>query len=393
MLILVAVVFWLSLFLLCWMYFGYPLLMWVLSRWRAHPVHRADHTPTLTLLIPAYNEADVIRAKLENCLELDYPRDAYQVLVVDDGSDDGTREMIIELQERGVMAILQPQRQGKMAAVNAGFAHARGEIVVLSDASPIYKSDALRLLVRPFADPTVGVVVGALVTRDRDTGVAKQAGMYWRYESALRRWESRTGSTVAVHGNMFAIRKSCFRPLKTGTINDEFSLAMEAIRQGYRVIYEPAAISYDDASLSMQDEVNRRTRINAGRFQALFSAGYLRTPNASIAFRLISHKMLRPFAPIFMLLMLAANILTVLAGSSDPHLFKLTGWWGILVLAAQLAFYALAAIGWRMETRGQKPPLVIGIPYFFVSTNFAALIGLVRYLRGSQRVTWTKRTT
>lgn len=391
MAVLFALLFWLGFVLLFWTYFGYPLLMALWSRLRAQPIVRAEITPALTLLIPVFNESDVLRQKLENSLALDYPKDRLQILVVDDGSDDGSAEISAAYAARGVTIVRQITRQGKMAAVNAGFAQAQGEIVVLSDASPLYHADALRKLVRAFADPGVGVVVGALLTRDSGTGVAQEAGLYWRYESALRDWESRTGSTVAVHGNMFALRRSCFRPLAAGTINDEFSLALEAIRQGYRVVYEPEAISYDDASQTMYDEVKRRSRITAGRYQALFSAGYLRLPNANIAFRLISHKLLRPLAPLLMLAMLLGNLLALLLGGAQPRLLALSGGWGALVLAGQAAFYGLAALGWRAERRGQRPARLISIPYFFVSTNFAALIGLWRWLRGTQRVTWQKR--
>lgn len=387
-----ALLFWFSFLLLFWLYFGYPLLMLVWAKLYARPVRRADDTPRVTLLVPVHNEGDVIRHKLENSLALNYPADRLQVLVIDDGSDDDTVEIIDSFVAQGITAIHQPERRGKMVAVNTGFDHATGEIVVLSDASPIYDQEALRLLVQSFADPSVGVVVGTLATRDAQTGVAKNVGLYWRYESALRKWESMTGSTVAVHGNMFAIRKALFRPLSSGTINDEFSLAMEVIRQGYRVVYEPKAMSYDDASVSMQDEVARRSRINAGRYQALFSSGYLRMPNLNMLFRLVSHKLLRPLAPVLMIVMFAANTLALLGASDDPHLLWLRGAWGVVIWLGQVAFYGLAALGWQMERRQQKPPIFLSVPHFFVSTNAAGLIGLWRWLRGSQRVTWQKRT-
>lgn len=387
-----ALIFWISFLLLFWVYFGYPLVIFLWAKFYSRPVQKAAITPSLTLLIPVYNEGDVIRQKLENSISLDYPADRFEVLVVNDGSDDDTPEILEEFASRGVKVIHQPQRQGKMAGVNTGFEHASGEIVVLSDASPIYETDALRLLVESFADETVGVVVGTLATRDAGTGVSQNVGLYWRYESALRRWESKTGSTVAVHGNMFAIRKSCFRPLSAGTINDEFSLAMETIRQGLRVVYEPDAISYDDASASMEDEVKRRSRINAGRYQALFSSGYVRMPNLNTAFRQVSHKLMRPLAPIFMILMLVANTLALTDAGDTPHLLWLRGWWGVLIWLGQVAFYALAVLGWRAERSERGRSRLLSVPYFFVSTNLAALVGLARWISGAQRVTWQKRS-
>jgi cellulose synthase/poly-beta-1,6-N-acetylglucosamine synthase-like glycosyltransferase len=392
--VLFALVFWGSLGLLGWTYFGYPLLMFLRCQLRPQPIHKAPLTPALTLLIPAYNEADVIRAKLDNTLSLNYPEDRLQILVVDDGSQDGTAAIVREYADRGVMLIPQTTRGGKIGAVNEGFKHAVGEIVVLSDASPIYETDALRKLASSFADLEVGVVVGTLAVYDEASGVAQQVGLYWRYEAALRRWESLTGSTVAVHGNMFAVRRALYRPLPAHTVNDEFSIAMEVIRQGYRVIDEPEALSYDSASQNMRGEFNRRARINAGRYQALFSAGYLRAPSLDYGFRLFSHKLLRPLAPVFMVLMLVANPLALIwPGNRAAHLLRLGGWWGALLLLGQIGFYALAALGWQAERRGRRGGVFLSVPYFFVSTNLAALVGLWRWLRGSQRVTWQKRTT
>jgi biofilm PGA synthesis N-glycosyltransferase PgaC len=392
MTILIALLFWGSLLLLWWTYLGYPLLMFGWSKFLPQPVRKESIFPSITLLIPAYNEADVIRKKLDNALELDYPTDKYHIVVVDDGSTDNTPDIVGEYETRGIRLIRQPQRSGKIVGVNRGFEEATTEIVVLSDASPIYEKDSLQKLVQGFADARVGVIVGTLRIWDTVKGVAKQAGLYWKYESALRKWESKTGSTMAVHGNMFAVRRTLYRPLPTTTINDEFSIAMEAIRQGYRVVYEPAAISYDDASTSMTDEFKRRVRINAGRYQALFSSGYLRAPNFNLAFRLFSHKLLRPLSPIFMALMLVANILGVIASSVQSYnLFLLQPWWWGFTLAGQFAFYGLAWLGWQAERQGRRNRF-LNLPYFFVSTNLAALVGFWRWLRGTQKVTWQKRT-
>jgi poly-beta-1,6-N-acetyl-D-glucosamine synthase len=298
-------------------------------------------------------------------------------------------KIVEEFATRGITLLRQPTRGGKMGAVNMGFQHAKGEIVVLSDASPDYEANALKILMQPFADEKVGVVVGTLALWDAANAVAKPAGLYWKYEAALRKWESRTGNTVAVHGNMFAIRRQLHRPLKTGTVNDEFSIAMEAIRQGYRVVYEPDAISYDDASSSMKDEFNRRVRINAGRFQALFSAGYLRAPTLETGFRLFSHKLLRPLTPLFMVLTLVTNIVAFLF-PNDGNPLALNGVLGIVLLLGQLAFYLLSMLGWLAEKQGRRSRL-LSVPYYFTSSNFAALVGMWRWLRGSQKVTWQKR--
>jgi poly-beta-1,6-N-acetyl-D-glucosamine synthase len=386
-----SAIFWLSFAALVWTYIGYPLLMAVRARLWPRPI-RTDQTimPSVTLFIPAYNEADVIRRKLNNSLALVYPSDLLQIVVVDDGSDDGTADIVREFTGKGVVLLQQPVRQGKIAAINRAFEHATTDIVVMSDASPNYEAHALQYGVQPFADPSVGVAVGKLALWDAENAVAKPAGLYWKYEAALRTWESATGSTVAVHGNMFAVRRDAFRPLPVNTINDEFSIAMEVMRRGYRVVYEPRAISYDNASSKMHDEFNRRARINAGRYQALFSAGYLRAPTTELTFRLFSHKLLRPLTPIFMVLMLIANVLAVLSSDDSRSLFRLGKPWGLLALAGQLAFYAMAELGWLAERRG-RPIKALNVPYFFVNSNLAALVGFWRWLRRAQRVTWQKR--
>ena len=321
-----------SLFALVWTYCGYPLLMFLRARLKPHLIHSSsDFRPSVTLLIPAYNEADVIRRKLENSVALIYPPDKLQILVVDDDSDDGTGDIIREFAGRGVTVLHQSVRQGKMAGVHRGFENATGDIVVLSDASPDYEPHALEYLVRSFSDPTVGVVVGKLALWDAANAVAKPAGLYWRYEAAVRSWESATGSTVAVHGNMFALRRKLYRPLGSGIINDEFSLAMDAAKQGFRVVYDADAVCYDDASATMGDEFNRRVRINAGRYQGLVSASYLKAP-ADVVFRFISHKLLRSFAPLFMLALLISNVLLVvdgIFGLSAPSLL-----WSLLAAGA-----------------------------------------------------------
>jgi cellulose synthase/poly-beta-1,6-N-acetylglucosamine synthase-like glycosyltransferase len=390
-----TILFWICFALLFWTYFGYPVLMYVWYKFNRMPIKRAEageYSPSLTLLIPAYNEADVIRRKLENSVSLEYPTNKLQILVIDDGSDDGTADIVREFATRGVTLIQQSQRGGKVAAINRGVEAATGEFIVLSDASPSYDQHALPLLIRRFIDPTVGVVVGKLALWDAATAVAKPAGLYWRYEAALRTWESETGSTVAVHGNMFAFRRSLYHGLKVGTVNDEFTIAMESIRQHHRVVYEPEAISYDDASSRMADEFKRRARINAGRYQALFSAGYLSAPNPGITFRLFSHKLLRPLSPMLMLGMLIANVVAVFA--SEPgygfSLIPLSNTIAILLLAGQIAFYLMAFVGWFAERAG-KHNRILNVVYFFVSSQFSALVGFWRWLRGTQRVTWQKR--
>lgn len=378
-----GILFWVALALLFWTYFGYPFLMFLRAKLakKQPQVLGSSLTPSICILIPTFNEADVIRRKLENTIALNYPQDLLEIIVIDDDSQDATPQIIAEFAPR-VRLIRKEKRSGKMQSVNIGMQATNADIVILSDASPDYERDSLNYLVQPFSRPEVGVVVGKLAIWDAKNAVVKSAGLYWKYEAALRKWESQTGNTFAVHGNMFALRRELFQPMSEGTINDEFSIAINVIKAGYRVIYEPQAISYDHASSQMEDEFKRRVRINAGRFQALFGASYLTTmPTVEDTFRLVSHKFLRPLAPIFMIIVLLSNIFL--------SIFR-AAWFYDLLLLGQIVFYALAALGWFLEKR-QVHLRFINVFYFFVSTNLAALLGFYRWLKGSQSVIWQKR--
>ena len=393
-----AIIIWLCLLVLLYTFFGYPLLAALLAKLRPRPARRAEIRPSLTMIIPAHNEIDVIERKLENTLALDYPRDLLEVLVVDDGSEDNTADVVARYADRGITLLRQIPRQGKMAAVNRGVSEARGEIIVLSDASPDYVPAALKSAVSYFADPEVGVVSGQIRIWDSESAVEKPAGLYWRYQEKIRLWESKSGTTVGVNGNFFAFRKALYRPLSTNTINDEFTIAMQIATQGYRVLYDPEALTYDHASGTMSDEFARRARINAGRYQALFDTSFLSLRHPGLTFRLISHKLLRPLAPLFMIALLAASILraiTVGIPSRLPNwsdLVLIRGWIAWLLLVSQAFIYGLAALGWLCERQGWRKGRLLSTPYFFVSGNLAALAGLYRYLTRRQAVTWQKRS-
>ena len=386
--ILFLILTWLFIGLILYVYIGYPLVLWLMGKVRARPVDKAPITPSVTLLIPTYNEEDVIRRKLENSIALDYPREQLEILVIDDASDDATTDIVREYHGRGVTLVRKRERSGKMSSLEIGFERASGEIVVLSDASPSYEPKSLKSLLQPFHDPDVGVAVGRLAVWDSENSVAKPAGFYWKYEAAIRRLESSVGSTVAVHGNMYAIRRKLFKRLAAGTINDEWSITMRVIQQGYRIIYEPSAVSYDDVSKKMKDEFQRRVRISAGRYQAFFSSQKLwpwKSP--LVVFQIISHKLFRLLLPLFMIGALLCNVVAVFFGSAPAIMWVL--------LFGQAGFYCLALLGYRAE-RADKPkhynPATksANLAYYITSSNIASLYGYMRYLRGQQSVLWEK---
>jgi len=403
---LTGLLFWLSVAFILYVYLGYPALVTAGAMLSRRPELRADaeYCPSLTLLICAYNEQEVIRAKLENSLALDYPAHDLQILVVADGSDDATPDLVAEYAHRGVELLHQPQRKGKMAAIDRAMASARGEIVVFSDANNFYDSDALRELVRPFAHADVGAATGAKRIMRGDGALGDSEGLYWRYESFIKRMETRLGSCVSVAGEILALRRELYRRPPDGIINDDFHLAMQVLGQGRRLVYVPQAISRERVSPTQADEVRRRARIVAGRWQAMALApAVLSWKRPLLAWQLVSHKFFRPLVPLAMAMALAANLLALvlLLAMSDQaipdqaqveSLWRLSGHWAWWAMAAQAVFYLLAAVGALMPSRGVLGKLdkLLYLPRFLVASNWAAMVGLFHFLGGRQGHLWAR---
>jgi len=372
-------------------YIGYPLIITILSRiWQKPQSSFAATIPHVTLLIAAYNEQDVINEKLKNSLALDYPFDKLQILVAADGSDDCTPEIVKEYESKRVELSYRPQRKGKMSAINRAMTKARGKIVVFSDANNMYAPDALNKLVLPFGDLNVGAVSGAKHIVRGDGVLGESEGMYWRYESFVKKQETRLGSCTAVAGEIFAIRRDLFEAPPQHIINDDFYMAMQVLRRGFRVVYTSEARSFERTSMSAEDEIARRARIIAGRYQAMaYAHKFLSLRNPLVAWQVISHKFLRPFVPFAMIGLIITNILAVIMqiDSDVSSLLQLTLPYNWIFLFLQITFYGLALIGRRVETRGLLGKLLY-LPTFLVNSNAAALIGLYRFITGTQSVLW-----
>lgn len=378
--------------LVTWTFAGYPLLAWAQAALRPRPVAADDaYAPTVSVVIPAFNEARVIGDKVTSVVAADHAGGRPEVIVVDDGSTDGTADLVTRAGHPGVRVLRQPQRSGKAAAVNRGVVAASGEIIVLSDASALFDPAALRRAVPLFADPQIGVVVGSVRLLDDHTGVARPAGLYWRLQQRLAQWESRTGSTVGVNGNFFAFRRSTFEPLAPDIINDEFTMAMRQAAAGRRVVVGEGVATIDRASASMTAEYGRRARITAGRLQWVTSAEGRRHP---LLFRLASHKLSRAAVPPAFALLLAATVVrAVQAGDagraprpSDLLALRGTGAW--TWVAAQLALWGAGATGVALERRAGRVPGPLRVPAFLASTTVAGLAGLGRHLTRRQSVLW-----
>ena len=338
-----------------------------------------DALPPVTLLIAAYNEASVIEHKLHNSLALDYPRAKLEILVVSDGSNDETPNIVASFAAQGVRSLFEPKRRGKTAALNRGVELASGEIVVFSDANNDFGPNAIRLLVRHFNEATVGGVSGAKkIYMDADRESAVGDGLYWRYESALKQAESRLGSITAADGEIFAIRRNLYRPINPVLINDDAAITLNLVQNDYRVLYEPEAHSFEHASIHIEDDFHVKVRMVAGGFQTLFHYWrFLLLPRSWFALAFLSHKVLRWLMPIFLIAFAVASL-----SLYERRL-------GQLAIIAQLLFYGLAIAGWRQRRAGALPNYLY-IPFYFCTMNLAALLGLIRFLSGSQTTLWRK---
>ncbi|HEY9723287.1 MAG TPA: glycosyltransferase family 2 protein [Oscillatoriaceae cyanobacterium] len=369
--------FWFALALVAYAYLGYPLLLWPLARLFGRLNRTGDALPTVSLLIAAHNEDSIIAEKLENSLKLDYPGDRLEIVVVADGCTDRTCEIVRAFADRGVRLIEQVPRQGKASALNLGMRHVRGEIVLCTDANAMYRPDVPRLLVRHFADPHVGMASGVKCVRGHD-GAGQGEGLYWRYEGFMKRHDSLLSSAMGATGEIFAMRHALWKPVASDSIIEDFVISMGLIRDGYRVVYDPAAISDELASPSIGEEFKRKVRIVAGAWQAIVRMWPLLLPTSGwIWFQYVSHRVLRWIVvPWLLPLLLAAN----LALRDTSALYS-------AFFDAQIVFYALAACGYWLQQRGVRWKLLY-VPFYFAFLNYAALVGACRYFRHAQPVTW-----
>jgi cellulose synthase/poly-beta-1,6-N-acetylglucosamine synthase-like glycosyltransferase len=383
--------FWLCIGICVYAYAGYPLLLGLLARFWPRPRAYPQRLPFVTLLIAAYDEETAIGAKIENSLALDYPRDRLQILIAADGSTDRTVAIAQSYAARGVELSYRPPRNGKMAAIARALPLVGGEVIVLSDANNTYESAALGALVAPFADTRVGATTGAKAIVRGDGSLGDAEGLYWRYEAFIKRQETRIGCCAGVSGEILAIRRELFEVPPEHIVTEDTYMALRLIRRGYRVVYTPQARSWERVSPSAQDEIARRARIFAGRYQTLAHAPRLLPGQPLAAWSVVSHQFARTLIGPAMLGALAANIAAVLrpARSGRAALRRLAAPYNWLALAMQASFYGLAWLSSRAELRG-LPGRLLYIPTFLVNSNVAGLIGLRRFLMGRQSTRWQR---
>lgn len=387
------IIFWISLSIVFYTYIGYGILLYVLVRIKEYfrktptpPLPADNRLPELTLFIAAYNEEDVVDEKMRNCLALDYPADKLHILWITDGSNDRTRERLSHWPQATVL--YQPLRLGKTAALNRGMRFVSTPLVVFTDANTYLNREALREIVHAFANPRVGCVAGEkrIAVQVKDNAASGGEGLYWKYESALKKLDARLYSAVGAAGELFAIRRELFEEMPADTLLDDFILSLRIVMRGYTIAYRADAYATESGSADMREEEKRKVRIAAGGLQSVWRLRTLLNPfrYGIFSFQYISHRVLRwSLTPILLFLLLPLN--TVLIFTTEhplPYAF---------IWLLQTLFYLMGSWGYYLSSRHIKNKILF-IPYYFLFMNINVIRGF-GYLckrRGQAGGAWEK---
>jgi cellulose synthase/poly-beta-1,6-N-acetylglucosamine synthase-like glycosyltransferase len=372
-----ALLLWLSLAALMYVYLGYPLLLAAVGLFARRAKASLGYFPTISILIAAYNEETGIQKKIQQTLALDYPADKIEIIVLSDCSTDRTDEIVKSCADLRIRLFRAPQRKGKTNAQNLGVEIANGEVLIFSDATTVYHPLALQYLATNYADPKVGSVSGRYQYFDPEGKSPTGSGMiaFWNYENFIKMMQSRIRTISGCCGCIYSVRRAAYTPLHPDVISD-LTQPLWAIQKGYRVVFEDRALAYEETTKSSKEEFSMRVRVVARGIRGILSVPGLLNPmkNGWVSFQLISHKVLRWMVPFFLLLSFASNAL----------LWK-QPWYGIL-FALQVIFYGFALLTLLVPLHRVWKPL--GIPLYFCTLNAAALRSILEVIRGRKYVVW-----
>jgi len=382
----VKLIFWISIFLLFYTYIGYPVLLYLLSLLRkSEIITDENYHPTVSLIIAAYNEEVVIESKIKNSLNLDYPKDKLEIIVFSDASTDKTDEIVKSYENQGIKLIRIEGRKGKTFCQNEATKIAKGEIVVYSDANSMYKQDAIKKIIRNFADNTVGCVIGELqyqISNNEENKSVVGEGIYWQYEQFIKRIESKISSPAGGNGAIYAIRKSLFESLPPEA-QEDFVRPLRVVQKGYRVIYESEAVAWENTTTESAKEFHRRVRMVTQAVYSLFKdKNLLKLLNplkyGFFTLQLFSHKILRWFSGVFIFLLLLSSLLLTGRGRIYD-----------LALIIQVSFFLFALCGAIYELRfNRHAPKLFHIAFYFCLSCYAMLKGLLKGLKGQTLIAW-----
>lgn len=381
------ILFWVCIGIVVYAYVGYGIVITLLVKLfrRKKPNYQWNEkdAPEVSLIVPCFNEGPQLRDKVQNTLALSYPAHKMEIIFICDGTCDGSEKIPIEFAQ--IKTMHSAARKGKLAAMKRAVLESKGEILVFCDANTVLNPEAIQLLTLPYQNNKVGAVTGEKYILGDGEGEASSAGegLYWKYESFLKKMDSEWYSLVGGAGELMSYRKRLFQFLPDDTILDDFMLTMRIAESGYQVKYVPEARASEYASANVAEEMKRKIRIAAGGWQSIF-----RLPKAinpfhlpTLTFQYVSHRVLRwTVAPFCLIIVFVLN--HVLAFLSDNLLFK-------ILLAAQYAFYAAAFLGHLLQGKTIRIPGFF-VPYYFYIMNYCAIAGFGRYLKKSQAATWER---
>ncbi len=383
----IEIILWVSIAIIFYAFLGYGILLYVLVLAK-RAFQKNKHTaspffePDITLVIPCFNEADIMEGKIANCRQLDYPLEKLTLVFITDGSTDHFAEVLGRHPD--IQLLHDNRRAGKTAAENRAMLFVKTPFVVFSDANTLLNKEAMRNIVKHFSDEKVGCVSGEkrVMTEEADSASAAGEGIYWKYESLLKKLDSELYSAVGAAGELVAFRSSLYQDLPEDTLLDDFMQSMQMAAAGYKIIYEPEAYAAETASANVTEELKRKIRISAGGWQSMkrLSGTLVFSKTPVLYFQYISHRVLRwSVTPFLLILVFLLNIPLAIDNSFFYRLMML----------AQIFFYAAAIAGYILENKKIRfKPFFV--PYYFCVMNYAAIAGLKRFLSGKQKGAWEK---
>ncbi|WP_282135687.1 glycosyltransferase family 2 protein [Seonamhaeicola maritimus] len=384
--------FWILLFIVFYTYIGYGILLYIIIKIRRtfkigkKVVVDNSYEPEVTLFIAAYNEKDYIEAKMKNSLELEYPKDKLNIVWVTDGSDDGTPELLNKYPNTTVHHL--DARNGKIGAMNRGMEFVKTPIVIFSDANTMLGKESVRRIVNQFSDATVGCVSGEkrIINKESDVATGSGEGLYWKYESTLKKWDAELYSVVGAAGELFAIRTKLYRHVEKDTLLDDFVISLRVAQEGYTIQYDPEAYAIETASANVKEELKRKIRISAGGIQSIVRLRSLLNvfKFGTLSFQYISHRVLRwTLTPLCLLVIIPVSfLLAYRIGMFEVGLYSILFW-------LQILFYITALLGWFLENRSTRVKALF-VPYYFFIMNLSVVLGFFRYIKNSQSVNWER---
>ncbi|MBN2638075.1 MAG: glycosyltransferase family 2 protein [Bacteroidales bacterium] len=386
------IIFWTLLFIVFYSYLGYGILVFFLVKikkaFSGKKQPNTDYEPEVTLFVAAYNEKDYVDVKVENSFSLEYPKEKVHQVWVTDGSNDGTPDILSKYSDRGVEVYHEDKRGGKIGAMNRGMQFVKTPIVIFSDGNTMLGKESIRRIVNLFSDPKVGCVSGEkrIFNKEKDTAAGTE-GIYWKYESKVKKWDAELYSVVGAAGELFAIRTELFEEVEKDTLLDDFIISLRVAMKGYTIQYDPEAYAIESASANVKEELKRKIRIAAGGIQSIVRLSPLLNifKYGILSFQYVSHRVLR----------------WTVAAWSLPIIFlvnlwlaSMEGWTNFgnlytLLFYGQILFYLMALSGWFLENKKISIKILF-IPYYFLVMNYAVFAGLGRYWKGQQTVNWER---